>query len=363
MLVLSWLALAGCRSPLAEEQVDGARHLYGEVEAKSDGIARVVIPVEAGESSFLATVQPRDARRWAYVHRLLDPDGLELVAARELTLSDFYKTNAVYPGPAPTLNWPVSDADAPLVAGDYVLEVAVVDDDDRRVDEPVRLDVLLARDADLGVGQLDVMLIYTDGLEADEELVAAVEAASAQWAGIYGEAGIDVRFETVVSGEAGLLAPGEDERYVGLTADTPLRSVRVVLSEVIELYGGGVLGLAGDIPGPLVPASTSAVQLSLGYLAGPDGIFDAQEIRIMAETLAHEAGHQLGLYHPAQGPRRGPWDALDDTPQCRGFAACEGDLGSNLMYPYTICDTDDCVVQNQLTEDQASVLHRAVATR
>jgi hypothetical protein len=92
--------------------------------------------------------------------------------------------------------------------------------------------------------------------------------------------------------------------------------------------------------------------------AGPDGIFEDLDIETFGETLAHEVGHFLGLYHPV-GQYFDQWDALEDTPQCTNRATCEAELGANVMFPYVVCAGDAaCIRQEDLTEDQVGVLVR-----
>ena len=83
----------------------------------------------------------------------------------------------------------------------------------------------------------------------------------------------------------------------------------------------------------------------------------------MCETMAHEAGHFLGLFHPVQfdGDEVVYRDALDDTPACGSRDECEPLLQTNLMYPYVSCGEDECY-QDDLTPEQAGVLQRYAGT-
>ena len=79
----------------------------------------------------------------------------------------------------------------------------------------------------------------------------------------------------------------------------------------------------------------------------------------MGETMAHEAGHYLGLFHPVE-TSYALWDALDDTPECDDSAACAAALGTNLMFPYPVCAFSECEEQGLLTPKQVGVMHRYV---
>ena len=104
-------------------------------------------------------------------------------------------------------------------------------------------------------------------------------------------------------------------------------------------------------------ASTrSAVLVNLALSSGPDGKFDEVETRILGETMAHETGHYLGLYHPVESTWN-RWDALPDTPDCNREADCQDAFAQNLMFPYPVCGITSCTAQSDLTPDQAGVVH------
>ncbi|MEM6926414.1 MAG: hypothetical protein AAF602_05770 [Myxococcota bacterium] len=128
---------------------------------------------------------------------------------------------------------------------------------------------------------------------------------------------------------------------------------------------GEIVGLAGGIPGAASATPRSAVQVSTLGAAGTDGRFDGDDIRLLAETMAHETAHYLGLFHPVEAIARGtPWsvfDALSDTPRCGSRRTCETRLGSNLMFPFPVCEPGaSCDPQEVLTEEQATVMQRYV---
>jgi hypothetical protein len=75
----------------------------------------------------------------------------------------------------------------------------------------------------------------------------------------------------------------------------------------------------------------------------------------MSETMGHEVGHYLGLYHPVEDGWR-YWDALDDTLECGSTAECESALKDNLLFPYPVCTRDACEPQVNLTEAQRVVI-------
>jgi hypothetical protein len=123
-----------------------------------------------------------------------------------------------------------------------------------------------------------------------------------------------------------------------------------------------VLGFSGNVPGSTLPGPRSAIVISWLNNAGVDGEFDDEEIRLFSETLAHEAGHYLGLYHPVE-LEFSHWDALNDTEECNSMLLCQQNLKDNLMFPYPVCMGTSCIIQDQLSIQQSAVLHRNVGLR
>lgn len=91
---------------------------------------------------------------------------------------------------------------------------------------------------------------------------------------------------------------------------------------VSELRQGGpfagaglVLGIAGGIPGPPLVQGTSrsGVAIAVDSHSNPQLPFPAS----LAKTMAHEAGHFLGLFHTSEQALFGPQihDPIDDTPE------------------------------------------------
>jgi hypothetical protein len=291
-----------------------------------------------------------------------DPYGVEVFRAFEWNQSPYSKTNAGFVADTVTLNWPVAPADTPLGPGRWEFEFGVVDSAQRYASQPMWLDILLKQDDDFSGGSVDVALIFTAGLENDSDLDAALNDARGIWRDLYAQAGIDVEFREYTYNAGDLLPPafGDEDAYVDIAASTPMRTVNVVLSETIEGYDE-IFGISGDIPGPLVPTTRSAIQLSTLLAAGPDGVFDAEDTRLLAETMAHETAHFLGLFHPVE-TTWDAWDVLDDTNECDQESRCIEKLGENLMFPFPVCGPISCTPQNELSGEQTSVMNRYTGT-
>jgi hypothetical protein len=135
-----------------------------------------------------------------------------------------------------------------------------------------------------------------------------------------------------------------------------------MVDQLLLLEGGVLLGVAGGIPGPpAYPGLTrSGVAVALSYLEADVGVF--------AETMAHEGGHYLGLFHLSE--RGGDsHDPLLDTPECTATSdqnrdgavtssECAGRGIDNLMFWGSAP-----VPQRKLTNDQRFVLLRNPTVR
>ncbi len=134
----------------------------------------------------------------------------------------------------------------------------------------------------------------------------------------------------------------------------------MVIGETIGEGSAGRLGQAGNIPGAMGATARSAVTVAWLSHAGADGVLDAEDIDLLAVTMAHEVGHFVGLFHPVHTDQAGGVgyvDALDDTPSCEDWDTCYALLGDNLMYPYSTCAYDElCDGQHEMTDQQLGVM-------
>lgn len=134
----------------------------------------------------------------------------------------------------------------------------------------------------------------------------------------------------------------EHAELLALSRVLPPDNHGVNLFFVQAFTGWGLLGKAGGIPGPPLMHGTfaSGVVVSLDeYLNETDPYY----VAYTAETMAHELGHQLGLYHPTEQDGRS-FDHILDTPECPAEfydangdglvdpIECEAVGGLNLMF-------------------------------
>ncbi len=94
---------------------------------------------------------------------------------------------------------------------------------------------------------------------------------------------------------------------------------------------GGTLGISGGIPGPPVAGTPNSGVIAATF--GGLSTLSSHDKNLLGETIAHEIGHYLGLYHTTEssGAR---FDPVSDTGECRKSnpapASCPD--GANLMF-------------------------------
>jgi hypothetical protein len=323
------------------------------------------VDVERGETDMLLTLTTGDEANHVYFYQVIDPEGTLVYDGDK----QFHKTEslsyACWPDQVSSLNWPIVDDHGALREGRWSIVVSTLDARtwNYKGGVEVRLDAAFSQDPSFDAGSLTVNMVYTGGLQDDASLVEAVAVAEERWRQIYAAVGVDVVFTTTSWPGDGLWEPpsvGSYDQYEEVMANNEPGVLNLVLVPEFSGQGGQwTLGLAGGIPGAMVPTAYSAVAVNVAAHMGPDLVWDGEEVRIMAGTMAHELGHYLGMFHPVEDGYQ-YWDALDDTPPCSTRQECDAQLGSNLMYWITLCDRQGCDPQEDLTADQKGVMQRYV---
>jgi hypothetical protein len=266
-------------------------------------------------------------------------------------------TNAGFVAAVSVLGYPMLPEDLPLEPGRWWVTAGAVGTDLTFVDGALTVDLWFAQDDDDQAGALEVVLHLADGLDADPGLAAALDAASTEWEALY--AGYGVRLSRTTepwTGESPEVPGFDTPDAWRAISEGPVRRVHVVLVDAIDALPGAY-GLAGGIPGALGSTAASGVLVSATLARGADGQFSDEEVRLLAETLAHEVGHYLGLFHPVE-ISWDQWDALADTPDCASEADCVDSLANNVMFPFPVCALVACIPQDALTVGQVGVAQR-----
>lgn len=217
-------------------------------------------------------------------------------------------------------------------------------------------------------GIIDLELVVVDGVDVSEdEILAAGRAAAEAFAGS-GELSIgEISFHTTDAVPPSIDGVGEEiDALRALELGTSERAISVFfIADFLD--DPGALGEAGGIPGPIGVRGTAASGVTLSIDAHRyDGEVDVQ---MLGETLAHEVGHQMGLFHTSESDGV-EHDYLPDTPECPasrdsdddGEVSAEECLdlgGDNMMFWIA----GEGISQVALSPIQTSVLRSSPATR
>lgn len=322
------------------------------------GLVAIPVDVKAGQTAFMVV---GTSEKYLSVEEVTDPEGEVVLSWRDWN-GLYSLTEAFYPWFTDvSFNWPVREVDGPLAEGTWTVWLATTNYNGSYVsDVDVETRTRLKTDPDLQAGEVRVRIVLADGVDDDDEVVTAVEAAVEVWREIWAAKGL-VLVERYESGgiDADLQAPYDNEQLADLSEGNDGRELLLVIGET--LYEQGLYGEAGGIPGSLEPGHHSGVFVSWLACAGFDASFDEDEIGLFGETMAHEIGHYQGLFHPVEWDYD-YWDALDDTPECSSAISCEDKMADNLMFPYPICSFTACDPQRELTAQQRAVVHHHIGT-
>jgi hypothetical protein len=353
------LGLIGCGGWESSEE-DGLRVLRKTQKSDQSGFVTVSVDVEEGETHLLLTAQPESGHE-AYVDTLYGPERSLLMYAGDHWESSRARTNAIFASAAPVFGFPSLPTDEALSPGSYELRVGIVDSSAKYA-KGVKLDLSVALKADTALteGELLVNLVYAGGVDEDTVFMGGMETVLSKWRELYAQAGITVVIEESTWPDGALEPPsmGSEEEYIAISAASSLRTIDVVIVPEIALWDN-LYGLTGHIPGSLESSPSAAVIASASLALGTNGTYDPGEKRLFAETLAHESGHYLGLFHPVEINWE-EWDSLDDTENCSTESSCLEAMQDNLMFAFPYCDASGCVPQTLLTEEQEMVMNMYV---
>lgn len=310
---------------------------------------------------------------------LLDPSGNQV-----LSPADFRKTSGLCT---------LKTEDACLDLGVNVIPYRAAPDDSPVVDgtyqqtlfsnaSPVTSTVIAKNDTDFTTGVLRVNIFLVGNDAQDEDFKNNVlPQAIAIWKSIYSSVNITVQEQIFnVSSNFGVLPnpliPSSLYASAGQQGGVQPFALNVFIGTSISNDGTenpgneaeAVFGIAAQLPGAGIITGRSAVAVSLTTHQGSSGTFDSNDkIQIFGETMAHEGGHYLGLFHPVENSDSGTFetfDILSDTAECTNIIDCiTSGVGTNLMFPFPIDDengphiaqTDVSVLQGRVINLQAIV--------
>lgn len=334
-----------------------------KIDASSDkyGYAYIPVEVENGDESF-QVVARRDSNAMP-IDYIVDPN--ENVV---LTYEDWYSTESLtgaffLSSEASVVNYPIRAGDQPLTKGTWQVLVGTYSNSGTVQTNQDVGGTVIRRGCQENKATLPINVVYAGGLDKDSVVSSAVERAVDRWDEIYGSMNVSLEVEyNAVDWNADVPAPAYasdkyESLYDGVGADGGVLVVGDTVDNEMGLYGE-----AGGIPGAMDATPYASVAVSWLMHAGSNGTFNDAEIELFAETMAHETGHYLGLFHPVESTYD-YWDALDDTTRCSSASNCESKLGTNMMFPYPICGSSSCTQQDDITSDQQTVARNWVGVR
>lgn len=256
---------------------------------------------------------------------------------------------------------PISASTAPDGGGCLFVQPAVLEN---REGESGTMHIV-TKHGDVGTGLLNINLVVMKGVNLSQaELDASIARMDEVWSGGGGPNVGDIALYEL---EGSTLLDYADSNELRRT-ELPDADPQAINLFIIDDYADepGTLGEAGGIPGPLgvhgVDGAGVIVALDGHRLA--NGTLD---VTTMGETMAHEVGHQVGLFHTTE------WDgstteSLPDTPDCPSSAdrnndgeytaeECADYDGRNFMFWVAGSFTQDGV-----SPEQAQVLSQSVVT-
>lgn len=329
-------------------------------ETNGQGRHRVEIDVPRGVVSFQLTAE---SENFVVVESVTDPDGRRVVDAEDWVGTERSLTQSFYINrQTMAFDWPVREADGPLTPGTWTVWLAVVNGaGSGRPRAPLDVTVTTKFDPDPTEATIGVQIVYAEGVDEERQVVDAVEAAVERWRKVWADQGITLaeHYESSRLDPLSSFYFEGDPKVENLAERKAPGELQLIVSERV-VGDPWVLGIAASIPGTVEPTPDTFVILSWLSHAGPDGAFSDEDVRMMGETMAHEIGHYIGLFHPVEVTYR-DYDALDDTDECSSAVECEDAMGRNLMFPYPLCTVLSCQAQGQLTGEQAGVVHQQVS--
>lgn len=305
-------------------------YLDSYVDGGVSGSIQFDIP--AGVESMLIEVRGESGRY--YLTKFVTPAGRDLVEASQLVTRGARELPGLV-----TWLYPNTPEVAPE-PGSYEILIRAEDGAGGHIDaEHLDVRIYLERE-----GASKSCGIHVDFLVADDAIVATdvepmVDQVVAGLRQLYNPVGIDVLGYTSSSihlPTADLDLGGNPARVIGdvgevmeiARASGQVRSQAVHVT-IVRSLGQDLRGYSMGLPGPMgSDLPTSAVLVASSAFLDRDGFLD---VTAMNETIAHEIGHYLGLYHTSEFDRLFH-DPVPDTFECRDID-CPDEFWFNLMTP------------------------------
>lgn len=321
-----------------------------------DGSILFDLEVPEGVSAFQFNLQ---SDKFVGLYSIVNPDGMIVYNYIDWLSSDEILLDAVNPLLRQVaIPWPTRMEDGPLEPGLWTIQVGAFNNEGGY--EPgweIRGAAMMKRDDDFSLGTMRVFAAKATGVVDNPAYVAAISALLNELESRFLLWGITLEIR---EGEM-LISPVIPEyTYQATTLITA--SSNTTEDETLVLFGD-VVGVnnqsveVGYTPGIMIPTQRSLIGMGWDDAVGSDGQLDSSELDIWTEELLQALAHSMGVHHPVDMDSW-KYDALSDTPTCTSIEECETELGSNVMFPYPVCDDEGaCIPRTELSPMQIEQLH------
>ncbi len=282
----------------------------------------------------------------------------------------------------------VSSFNAPTLqggipSGDYTLSYKITRDggDEVASGVSVRLTRVTKRDGDLSSGVVRVNMITVGPLAGSVPALNDLEEALQIAREMFQTVSLDLDVQWY-GFEGGTQIPNPaigSSFYETLSNNVRQNAVNVVIGTEVSsrTSSSKEIGVAGSIPGAILPSPKSAVAFGMLEVGGGDGRLDYDgedssrlfddERRVAGEVMAQLIAKYLGLRPVVEfkGGLVSQSDRLADTVSCLTTADCENEKQPrhNLMYPYVVRiqgDDKEVYPRNYISPQQGALLQRSV---
>ena len=363
---------SSARESAEEFQLNGPSDIISTVSDGS-GRASIIFPVPEGATAISITAE--SLGNAIKFEKAESSEGVNFLNPNGQTLTT---STGVFPT-ASAINIPSREQDPNLIPGSLIyVEVSVGSSNSHSsisgvADQQVAFHINQKNDQNFNQGTLAINIFRVGDFSQRSDIVNASEgAANIMKTILASSAGINASVRTFsIPGPAILPSPIDGSSfYLENLQNKPSPAVNLFLGAEISVESfesAQVLGLSAGIPGPSIPTERSLIAISTLAASGVNGTFEEVEINLLGETLAHEVGHYIGLFHPVEITADGAVTSLDplgDTNTCSSESNClsKPDLFQNLMFTFPVTDSQGTFIpQTNLTSDQRAVINRYLA--